>query len=151
MDYLKLKIFALLLVLFLCGCTIKTEIILGDDDIITIRSKKDALVTIVDKDRTITVNNQGKPTLFEAIINSFHAIEEFNQIGKGKIEIHIHRDKSQRPLSEDDDQFKVSNPITGFSINDNGIGFNSTNYESFRTADTRLKETQGGKGIGRFR
>jgi len=102
------------------------------------------------------VNNTNLPKnkalipLFEAIINSFHAIEDFNQIGKGKIEIHIHRDKSQRHLSEDDDQFKVSNPITGFSIIDNGIGFNSTNYESFKTADTRLKETQGGKGIGRF-
>lgn len=88
--------------------------------------------------------------LFEAIINSFHAIEKSTENGKGRIEIYIHRDKSQRHLSEDDDQFKVSNPITGFSIIDNGIGFNSTNYESFKTADTRLKETQGGKGIGRF-
>lgn len=68
MDYLKLKILTLFMVILISGCTVKTEIIMGDDDIITIRSKKDALVTVVDKDRTVTVNNQGKPTLFEAII-----------------------------------------------------------------------------------
>lgn len=68
MAYLKIRILTLAMVLLICGCTIKTEIMIGDDDIITIRSKKDALVTVVDKDRTITVNNQGKPTLFEAII-----------------------------------------------------------------------------------
>ncbi len=68
MDYLKLRILTLVMVLLICGCTVKTEIIMGDDDIITIRSKKDALVTVVDKDRTVTVNNQGKPTLFESII-----------------------------------------------------------------------------------
>lgn len=99
---------------------------------------------------TNLLKNKALLPLFETIINSFHAIEDFNQTGKGKIDIHIHRDKSQRHLSEDDDKFKVSNPITGFSIIDNGIGFNSTNYESFKTADTRLKKTQGGKGIGRF-
>jgi len=101
------------------------------------------------------VNNTNLPRnkallpLFEAIINSFHAIEESIESGKGRIEIHIHRDKSQVPITEDD-QFKPANPITGFSIIDNGIGFNETQYRSFKTADSRLKETQGGKGIGRF-
>lgn len=56
------------LFLSLTACTVKTEILIGDEDIITIYSKTDALVTIVDKERTITVNNQGKPTLFESII-----------------------------------------------------------------------------------
>ena len=58
----------LICLLFLSACTVKTEILIGDEEVITIRSKKDALVTVVDKNRTVTVNNQGKPTLFEAII-----------------------------------------------------------------------------------
>ena len=58
----------LICLLFLSACTVKTEIIIGDEEVITIRSKSDALVTVVDKDRTITVNNQGAPTLFEALI-----------------------------------------------------------------------------------
>ena len=58
----------LISLLFLSACTIKTEIMIGDEEIITIHSKKDALVTVIDKDRTIIVNNQGKPTLFETII-----------------------------------------------------------------------------------
>ena len=61
---------SLFLVIFLAlsACTVKTEIMIGDEDVITIHSKTDALVTIVTGDRTITVNNQGKPTLFESII-----------------------------------------------------------------------------------
>lgn len=58
----------LFFLLFLSACTVKTEIIIGEEEVITIHSKKDALVTIVTKDKTITVNNQGKPTLFETII-----------------------------------------------------------------------------------
>lgn len=58
----------LISLLFLSACTVKTEILIGDEKVITIHSKTDALVTVVDKERTITVNNQGAPTLFEAII-----------------------------------------------------------------------------------
>ena len=64
---MKLRIL-LIFLLLLSACTIKTEIIIGDEPVITIRSKSDALVTVVSKDRTITVNNQGAPTLFESII-----------------------------------------------------------------------------------
>lgn len=61
------KVF-LISLLFLSACTVKTEIMIGDEEVITIHSKSDALVTVIDKDRTITVNNQGAPTLFEALI-----------------------------------------------------------------------------------
>ena len=64
----RLKKLFLICLLFLSACTVKTEILIGDDEVITIHSKTDALVTVVDKERTITVNNQGKPTLFETII-----------------------------------------------------------------------------------
>lgn len=64
---MKIKIL-LITLLFLSACTVKTEILIGDEEVITIYSKTDALVTVVDKERTITVNNQGAPTLFESII-----------------------------------------------------------------------------------
>ncbi|MCK5615256.1 hypothetical protein KAR91_76035 [Candidatus Pacearchaeota archaeon] len=64
----KLNKLFLICLLLLSACTVKTEILIGDDEVITIHSKTDALVTVVDKERTITVNNQGKPTLFETII-----------------------------------------------------------------------------------
>ncbi|MCK5605744.1 hypothetical protein KAR91_27865 [Candidatus Pacearchaeota archaeon] len=64
----KLNKLFLICLLFLSACTVKTEILIGDDEVITIHSKTDALVTVVSNDRTITVNNQGKPTLFETII-----------------------------------------------------------------------------------
>jgi hypothetical protein len=102
------------------------------------------------------VNNTNLPKnkallpLFEAIVNSLHAIEEHTGNGKGKIDIQIHRDHQQMHMHDEDEQIKVANLITGFSITDNGIGFNARHFDSFKTADSRLKENLGGKGIGRF-
>ena len=74
-----MKLRALLItLLFLSACTVKTEILIGDEEVITIYSKTDALVTVVDKERTITVNNQGKPTLFEAIITMMFMNTQIN-------------------------------------------------------------------------
>ncbi|MFW6009455.1 MAG: hypothetical protein ACOCP8_09355, partial [archaeon] len=42
------------------------------------------------------------------------------------------------------------NPVTGFIIRDNGIGFNDDNFTSFQTSDSQYKKDKGGKGIGRF-
>lgn len=54
--------------LFLFGCTVKTQIIEPDGSIYTIKSRSNAIVIIEEKGKKVTVNNQGKPTLFEAII-----------------------------------------------------------------------------------
>jgi hypothetical protein len=40
--------------------------------------------------------------------------------------------------------------VNGFSIADNGIGFNNDNIESFYTSDTQYKVRRGDKGLGRF-
>ncbi len=40
--------------------------------------------------------------------------------------------------------------ITGFTIADNGIGFDGPNFESFLRADSQHKEARGGKGVDRF-
>ena len=87
--------------------------------------------------------------LFEAVVNSIHAIDE--------------RIESDETYTMEDSFIKVSfvrsaqlntdgslPPITGFVIEDNGIGLNSKNYESFQTLDSTYKASKGCKGVGRL-
>lgn len=92
--------------------------------------------------------NQALIPLFEAVVNSIHAIEERHHLGenfKGEINVKILRDhqisfKDQNILSE----------IKSFEITDNGIGFNDSNFESFLESDSTYKSNLGGKGVGRL-
>jgi hypothetical protein len=84
--------------------------------------------------------------LFEAIMNSLHAIEETGR-NDGRVEIRIERDKSQTTLVDVDPS---TFPIVGFSIVDNGIGFNDHHFRTFCKSDTTEKYKRGGKGVGRF-
>lgn len=92
--------------------------------------------------------NQPLLPLFEAIVNSFHAIDERKNLdpnfSKGQINIKIIREE-QAILDQD-----VLPDITGFEISDNGIGFNENNFKSFLESDTTYKASIGGKGVGRF-
>ena len=90
-------------------------------------------------------HHHGLHPLFEAIINSIHAIEEHN--GAGQIDVYIRRQLAQAALDLGD--FSTE-PITSFEITDTGVGFTNANYESFETSDTMNKASQGGKGIGRL-
>lgn len=83
--------------------------------------------------------------LFEAIINSIHAIEDAHE-PDGVITVRVYRDTS--PLLVEVD--KGTRDILSFEIIDNGIGFNEENYVAFQTSDTTYKADRGGKGIGRF-
>jgi len=77
--------------------------------------------------------------LFEAIMNSIHAIEEKygrDEISRGVIDIEVLRNHEQSAI--------------GFTIKDNGIGFDQGNMESFRKSDSRKKIKFGGKGVGRL-
>jgi len=88
--------------------------------------------------------------LFEAIVNSIHAIDERIEQDKSitlddcRITIKIIRsaqtftDYSRKP------------EITGFQVIDNGIGFNEKNFTSFLTLDSEYKAAKGCKGIGRL-
>ncbi|MEW5911807.1 MAG: ATP-binding protein, partial [Thermodesulfobacteriota bacterium] len=78
--------------------------------------------------------------LFEAIVNSFHSIEEIQ--GRGKIIIRATRCKSLEGI--------LTPAIESFEIIDNGIGFTQDNYDSFITSDSLYKIKKGGKGLGRF-
>lgn len=81
--------------------------------------------------------------LFEAVANAFHAIEERferDAAKKGKIVVEIIR-------SDSEDE---SPPVLGFKVTDNGIGLDADHWLAFRTADTPMKITRGGKGVGRL-
>lgn len=80
--------------------------------------------------------------LFEAVVNSFHAIEEARERPNPWIRIEAERDV----LLENDRPGDFEN----FAVTDNGAGFNDENYDSFLTVDTQYKEALGGKGLGRF-
>ena len=85
--------------------------------------------------------------LFEVISNSIHAIEESNR-GRGQINIQIIRQGHQDAISILD---QVENyAVKSFVVEDNGIGFNESNYKSFLTAESEYKVLKGAKGIGRF-
>lgn len=83
--------------------------------------------------------------VFEAIANSVHAIEDAPG-RRGSIVIRVLRDESQGKLGAD----WAASPITGFEIEDNGVGFTSANYKSFNISDTTHKADKGGKGVGRL-
>lgn len=97
------------------------------------------------------IKNTSLPTskallpLYEAIVNAIYAIQEA-KTDAGKIDIHIIREESL--ISENDESYL--SPIIGFRIVDNGIGFNTENFESFSTSDSTIKQDRGGKGIGRL-
>lgn len=84
--------------------------------------------------------------LFEAIVNSIHAIEDTKN-PKGEIDIKLVR-SNQSSIEFESSRFTPE--IIGFEIEDNGIGFNEDNYESFKREYSTHKADRGGLGIGRF-
>ena len=92
--------------------------------------------------------------VYEAVINSMQSIDEAGMLGSsGEIAIHILRDSEQGYLEINDGPKRGPEPldeIVGFRIEDNGIGFNDKNIESFRYLDTDYKASLGCKGVGRL-
>jgi hypothetical protein len=80
--------------------------------------------------------------LFEAVMNSFQAIQEFRGERAHRIVIAVQRASE---LFDDEDP-----PMTGFEITDSGVGFTDENFDSFNTAFSEHKFERGGKGLGRF-
>lgn len=87
--------------------------------------------------------------LFESIINSIQSIEDSQNSNAGEIYIFITRDGQEDCVRKVEND-KSRNPVESYLIRDNGVGFNQDNFLSFTTADSRLKERKGGKGVGRF-
>lgn len=87
--------------------------------------------------------------MFEAVINSIQAIEDRRKDEpsfKGSVIVRIHREPA---LITDGEE--IAKPhVDGFTIVDDGIGFNKENFESFLKSDSQYKSSRGGKGVGRF-
>jgi hypothetical protein len=82
--------------------------------------------------------------LFEAVVNSFHALEDSGEPPDSRwIHVTIERDS---PLPD----MGVEGRISAVVISDNGVGFDALNLDAFFTSDTQYKASRGGKGIGRF-
>jgi hypothetical protein len=89
--------------------------------------------------------------LFEALVNALHAIDESRR-KDGRVTIEVLRlsdtaKGAQQPLPLDE---RVRQPLIGFRIVDNGIGFTDENFRSFCTSDSVRKASIGGRGIGRL-
>ncbi|CAL2102747.1 conserved protein of unknown function [Tenacibaculum sp. 190130A14a] len=89
--------------------------------------------------------------LQEVVVNSIQSIIDNDNINDGKIVISIKRlNESKLNFGEEDIEEK-HNPIIGFSVRDNGIGFINNRFDAFRTPYTDYGATKHGcKGIGRY-
>lgn len=92
--------------------------------------------------------------VYEAVSNAIHAIEDANiPLQQGRITVRINRD-TQSTLSFDQTSKRpgpdAKGDIVGFTITDNGVGFNNANMESFLTLDSEYKASRGGRGVGRL-
>lgn len=91
--------------------------------------------------------SNGLMPVFEAIVNSIHSIEEKGNLNSdGFITLIINR-STDKTLDLDT---KATSPITGFTIIDNGCGFNDVNFNSFETLDSDHKIDKGCRGVGRL-
>lgn len=90
--------------------------------------------------------------LFEAVINSIHAISDAKiSPSKGEIRIEIIRQSDEQfNLSPDPDIDARQNLPVTFNIFDNGIGFTDENMTSFSVLDSEHKKERGGRGVGRL-
>ncbi|MBT0378424.1 ATP-binding protein [Morganella morganii] len=90
--------------------------------------------------------SHGLMPVFEAVVNSIHSIEEKGNSDNGKVVLRINR-ATQESLDFD---AKSLPPIMGFTITDNGCGFDETNFKSFETLDSDHKIDKGCRGVGRL-
>lgn len=80
--------------------------------------------------------------VIELIVNAIQAIRVAKPVG-GQIKITILRD-GQVDLIE-----RIAS-VDGFTVEDDGVGFDQDHRDSFDTLYSGLKAGQGGKGFGRF-
>lgn len=90
--------------------------------------------------------SHGLMPVFEAVVNSIHSIEEKGNTSSGKIILRVNR-ATQGFLDLD---AKSLPPIIGFTISDNGCGFDDANFKSFETLDSDHKISKGCRGVGRL-
>ncbi len=94
-------------------------------------------------ENTRVPEGNGLLAVLEAVANAIQAVDEAKDRTPGRIDVRILRAPSLPDA-------KKPGKVTGFRIEDHGIGFTDENYASFKCSDTRRKRSLGGKGVGRF-
>ena len=90
----------------------------------------------------IRANTTVYTPVVEMIVNAIQAIEESGE-KDGKVLVRALRNRQTELAGSLPD-------VTGFEIQDNGIGFTDKHRESFDTLYTDCRIAEGGKGFGRF-
>lgn len=99
---------------------------------------------------TTLPRSKGLLTVYEAVVNAIHAIEEKGHIDdEDLITIEIRRE-AVLDLEDNKKGRKAVGDITEILITDTGAGFHDANFSAFQTLDTPHKKQQGGRGIGRL-
>ncbi|PQZ99382.1 ATP-binding protein [Arthrobacter sp. MYb224] len=91
--------------------------------------------------------------LLEAIVNSIQAIDAQNGNSdyRGRISVSVHRNaQPEFDLGQGGLGRSLLEPIVGFSVEDDGVGFTSQNMKSFETLDSDYKASLGCRGVGRL-
>lgn len=96
----------------------------------------------------------GLVPLFEAVVNSIHAIEERFHVPEdisrnGRIDIYIERGPEAPSLDLGPGR-RPERSIIGFKIVDNGIGFTDSNWAAFNHLHYTEKHDKGCRGVGRL-
>ncbi len=91
--------------------------------------------------------SHGLLPVFEAVVNSIQSLEEASRLETGQITLEIIRNPQQQMHSEKEVEQEF---IKGFTITDDGVGFNDDNMTSFETLDSDHKIDKGCRGIGRL-
>ncbi len=91
--------------------------------------------------------------LLEAVINGLQAVDvRFGaEMSQGRVRVTIQRSGQDEFDFEPAGPGRIAlKPITGFVVEDNGIGFTPDNMDSFETLDTDYKASLGCRGVGRL-
>ena len=91
--------------------------------------------------------------LLEAIVNGIQAIDARYgpRASSGSIRVVINRSSyEQQSLFESGQGRPPLKEIEGFTVSDDGVGFNSENMASFTTLDSDYKANLGCRGVGRL-
>jgi len=91
--------------------------------------------------------------LLEAVVNGLQAIDARlgADISQGHLRVDIERsDQEEFGFEYSGPGRAPLKPITGFTVEDNGIGFTPDNMRSFETLDTDFKASLGCRGVGRL-
>lgn len=84
--------------------------------------------------------------LLECVVNSIISLQQ-SKLAKDERKIQVKIERGNLPMILNFENVKT---ISSFKVIDNGVGFDSNNFQSFKTPFSQVNRDHGCKGIGRF-